>query len=90
MRCCASDGTFLARYPVAPAGATEKLDERTGFRRTIAQHPQGGLYTSTSPVDRIERRFGVRRFGETPLYLSAGIAAATIRDEWIAGNGAPT
>ena len=39
-----------------------------------------------SPVtDGIERRFGVRRFGETPLYLSAGIAGATIRDEWIAG-----
>jgi two-component system, NtrC family, sensor kinase len=79
-----ADGTFLARYPAAPAGATEKLDERTGFRRTIAQYPQGGLYTSTSPVDLIERRFGVRRLGETPLYLSAGIAGSTIRDEWIA------
>ena len=82
------DGTFLARYPVAPAGATEKLDERTGFRRTIAQYPQGGLYTTTSPVDRIERCFGVRRFGETPLYLSTGIASSTIRDEWIAGMAA--
>jgi two-component system, NtrC family, sensor kinase len=79
------DGTFLARYPVAPAGATEKLDEHTGFGRTIAQHPQGGLYTTTSPVDLIARRFAVRRFGETPLYLSAGIASSAIRGEWIAG-----
>jgi two-component system NtrC family sensor kinase len=82
------DGTFLARYPTAPADATEKLDERTGFRQTIAGSPNGGLYTSTSPVDRIERRFGVRRFNDTPLYLSAGIASATIRNEWIAGMAA--
>jgi two-component system NtrC family sensor kinase len=78
-----SDGTFLARYPVAPDGATEKLDERTGFRRTIAQFPKGALYSTTSPVDRIERRFGVRQFGNTQLYLSAGIASSTIRDEWL-------
>ena len=79
-----NDGLFLARYPEAPTGATAKLDERTGFRRTIAAHPEGGLYITTSPVDNIERRFGVRRFGNTPLYISAGIASATIRDEWIA------
>jgi two-component system, NtrC family, sensor kinase len=78
------DGIFLVRYPVAPAGAPDKLDERTGFRRTIARHPEGGLYTTTSPVDHVERHFAVRRFGETPLYISAGIATATVRDEWIA------
>jgi two-component system NtrC family sensor kinase len=83
-----ADGTFLARYPAAPEGATTKLDGRTGFRRTIAEYPRGGLYTTTSPVDRIERRFAVRRFGGTPLYLSAGIASATIRDEWFAAMGA--
>ena len=82
-----NDGLFLARYPVAPAGAT-KLDEQTGFRRTIAAHPEGGLYTTTSPVDNIERRFGVRRFGNTPLYLSAGIATAAIRNEWLRGMSA--
>jgi two-component system NtrC family sensor kinase len=82
------DGIFLARYPEAPSGAPDKLDERTGFRRTIAQNPAGGLYTTTSPVDQIERRFGVRRFGKTSLYLSAGIASATFRSEWIAGMGA--
>lgn len=82
-----ADGTFLARYPAVPAGASDKLDERTGFRRAIVQTPQGALYTTTSPVDRIERRFGVRKFGKTPLYLSAGIANSTIRDEWIADMG---
>jgi two-component system NtrC family sensor kinase len=79
------DGTFLARYPVAPEGSTDKLDENTGFRRTIARSPKGGLYWTTSPVDRIERRFGVRQFGDHPLYLSTGVAGSTIREEWLSG-----
>src|SRR5262249_32482975 len=79
------DGAFLARYPEAPEDATTTLDERSGFRRTIAAHPEGGLYTTTSPVDRIERRFGVRRLGRTPIYLSTGIALSTIRRDWIMG-----
>jgi two-component system, NtrC family, sensor kinase len=77
------DGVFLARYPAVPDNVTAKLDERSGFRRTIANEPSGGLYTSISPIDNIERRFYVRRFGETPLYLSAGIATATIREQWV-------
>jgi signal transduction histidine kinase/CheY-like chemotaxis protein len=80
-----NDGMFLVRFPATPAGAVDQLDSRTGFRRTIAQSPRGGFYTTTSPIDRIERRFAVRRFGETPLYLSAGIATAVIRNEWIRG-----
>ena len=48
----------------------------------------GGLYTTTSPVDNIERRFGVRRFANTSLYISAGIASSTVRDEWIRGMSA--
>ena len=83
-----ADGAFLARYPAIPDGGTEKLNERTGFRRTITRRPQGGLYTTSSPVDGIERRFGVRRFGNTPLYLSAGIATSAIREEWITGMAA--
>jgi two-component system NtrC family sensor kinase len=80
-----NDGIFLARYPAAPADApTQTLGPNTGFRRSIAAHPEGSLYWTTSPVDRIERRFGVRRFGNSPLYLSAGIATSTIRDEWFA------
>lgn len=78
------DGTFLVRFP-APAGPIGRLGEHTGFRQKIAKDPQGGFYTTTSPVDNIERRFGVRRLGTTPLYLSAGIASSTIREEWIGG-----
>jgi two-component system NtrC family sensor kinase len=78
------DGLFLARYPAAPTAATDRLDEHTNFHRTIVQNREGGLYTTVSPIDGIERRFAVRRFGQTPLYLSAGIANATIRSGWIA------
>jgi two-component system, NtrC family, sensor kinase len=79
------DGYILARFPKAPPGAPDKLDEWTGFRRTIARDPAGGFYTSTSPVDGVERRFATRRLEDTPLYLSAGIATSAIRDEWIGG-----
>ncbi len=76
-----NDGLMLARYPVAPPGATDRLDRKTGFRRTIAQTPLGGIYTATSPIDHVERRFAVRRFDGTPLYLTAGIATAMVRNE---------
>jgi two-component system NtrC family sensor kinase len=82
------DGVFLARYPEAPAGAPDTLDEHTAFRRTVSQTPQGGFYTTISPIDHFEWRFAVRRFGHTPVYLTAGIQNATIRGEWIAAMGA--
>ena len=37
-----NDGVILARYPVAPPGATNRLGENTGFRRTIRAFPAGG------------------------------------------------
>jgi two-component system, NtrC family, sensor kinase len=80
-----NDGYILARFPKAPPGATDRLDESTGFRRTIAQDPAGGFYTTTSPVDGVQRRFATRRLDDTPLYLSAGIETSAIRDEWIGG-----
>ena len=78
------DGALLARYPAAPPGAPDQLGEGPGFRRTIATDPGGGFYTSTSPIDGVTRRFAARRLGDTPLYLSAGIATAAIRQEWVA------
>jgi signal transduction histidine kinase len=78
------DGMILARYPDSPEGAPDQLDENTGFRRTIANNPQGGLYTTTSAIDGVERRFAVRRYQQTPLYLTAGIATSTIREQWVA------
>jgi signal transduction histidine kinase len=78
------DGTMLARFPPLPAGAG-RLDERSGFRRTISATPAGGFYTTSSEIDNIERRFGVRRIPDFPLYVSAGIETAQIRNEWMGG-----
>ena len=82
------DGMFLARYPAVPAGAPSKLDERTGFRKTVLANREGGLYSSTSPIDHIDREYAIRRLGTTSLYLTAGIENATIRNEWMATMGA--
>lgn len=76
-----NDGLMLARYPAAPPGATDRLNAQTGFRKTIAQSPPGGVYTAISPIDHVERRFAVRRLAGTPLYLTAGIATAMLWDE---------
>lgn len=81
------DGLFLARYPEVPAGAANQLGPQTGFRRTVAQSPSGGYYNSTSPVDGVDRRYAIRRLEGTPLYLTAGIENATIRNEWLATMG---
>jgi two-component system NtrC family sensor kinase len=78
------DGLFLARYPAVPAGSADRLAKTTGFGRTVAKTPEGGFYSSTSPVDKIDRRYAIRRLGTRPLYLTAGIENAALRSEWIA------
>ena len=82
------DGLFLARYPMAPPGAPTQLDEHSGFHRTIARTPAGGLYTTLSPIDHIERRFAARRLDGTPLYVTTGFATSTMRSEWLWGLAA--
>lgn len=79
------DGLILVRYPAAPPGAPDQLNDETGFRRAIAQAPLGGIYTATSPIDHVERRFAYRRFASTPLYMTAGIATAALHSEWMWG-----
>ena len=81
------DGTFLVRFPAVPPGASEKLDETTGFARTIRATPRGGFYSSISPIDHVSRRYAIRRLENTPLYLSAGIETATITREWLSTMG---
>ena len=82
------DGLFLARYPAAPAGKTIRLDEHSGFRRTIAHAAAGGFFTTVSPIDQIERRFAARHLDGTPLYVTTGFATAATRSEWLSGMSA--
>jgi two-component system, NtrC family, sensor kinase len=83
-----NDGLFLARYPMAPAGAPTRLDEHSGLRRTIARTPAGGLFTTLSPIDHIERRFAARRLDGTPLYVTTGFSTSVMRSEWLWGMAA--
>jgi two-component system, NtrC family, sensor kinase len=77
------DGLFLARYPMAPPGAPTRLNEQSGFRQIIATTPAGGIYTTVSEVDHIERRFAARHLKGTPLYVTTGFATSAVRNEWL-------
>jgi two-component system, NtrC family, sensor kinase len=75
------DGQLLARYP-APPDRNIRLDERSAFQRAIATSRLGGVYTSVSPIDGIERRIATRKLGNRPIYLNAGFETRVIRHEW--------
>ena len=78
------DGTFLVRYPIPEKVPPTPLGPQTGFRKMIAASVGGGFYTTTSPVDKVERRFGVRRLPKTDVYVSAGVATAAMHQQWLA------
>ena len=77
------DGVMLARYP--PILRDLRLDENSGFHRSIAADPAGGFYTSVGGNDNVERRVGTRRLPGFPVYVIAGIATTQIRNEWMGG-----
>src|SRR5580693_10128777 len=59
------DGVMLARYP--PISRDVRLDEHSGFHRSIVADPAGGFYTSVGN-DNVERRVGTRRLPGFPIY----------------------
>jgi two-component system, NtrC family, sensor kinase len=77
------DGVMLARYP--PILRDVRLDEHSGFHRSIAADPAGGFYTSVGGNDNVERRVGTRRLPGFPIYVIAGIDTTQIRNEWMGG-----
>ncbi len=77
-----ADGHFLARYP-SPDDRPVRIDANSVFARAIVGRPEGGVFTATSQVDRIERLFVYRRLPGHPVYVQAGIATAAIRAEWL-------
>jgi signal transduction histidine kinase/CheY-like chemotaxis protein len=77
------DGVMLARYP--PLSQDVRLDEHSGFHRSIAADPAGGFYTSVGGNDNVERRVGTRRLPGFPIYVIAGIDTVQIRNEWMGG-----
>ena len=79
-----ADGEMLARYP-QPPNREIKLNQNSGFLRTLAKSPEGGFYTVDSQIDGINRLFAVRPVAGYPLYMTAGIETAEIRWEWLSG-----
>ena len=77
------DGVMLARYP--PISRDVRLDENSGFHRSIVADPAGGFYTAVGGNDNVERRAGTRRLPGFPIYVIAGIDTAQIRNEWMGG-----
>ena len=76
------DGAVLARYPV-PTIPGIKLDASTGFSQLVARSPAGGEYTSVSRVDRLDRRFAVRKLKGFPLYVSSSLQTRDIVQGWL-------
>ena len=53
----------------------------------LAENPNAGLVTVTSPADRIERRVGYQQLAQYPVYVSAGLETSAIRARWRATVG---
>jgi len=77
-----ADGAVLARYP-QPAVTGIKLDASTGFGQLMARSPEGGRYTTVSGVDRLERRFFVRKLAGFPLYVGSSLETRDIVSGWL-------
>lgn len=75
-----ADGPVLARYPEVPAGNPPAMTQIPVVTKT---DPAGGVYTTTSSVDGVERRNGYRLVPGFPLYVLAGLeTAALTREFW--------
>ena len=74
-----ADGAILARHPVPP-GVT-RFGPNSGFIRSVAAQPEGGIVTGTS-VDGFERRIGYRKLGYADLYVSDGLPTEAILAAW--------
>lgn len=74
-----SDGIILARYP---ALNVTRFESNGGFMRTVTARPEGAIIDLKS-IDGVERRVGYRKLDYTDLYVSDGIPADAIRDEWL-------
>ena len=75
-----ADGAILARHP-APPGDITRFGPNSGFIRSVAAQPEGGIVTDIS-VDGFERRIGYRKLGYADLYVSDGLPTDAIFAAW--------
>jgi two-component system, NtrC family, sensor kinase len=76
-----NDGVILARHPNLP-GDIGRFGANTGFMRSVAQRPEGGVVNTLS-VDGFERRIGYRKLGYHNIYVSDGMPINAIYVEWL-------
>ncbi|MGY3449205.1 ATP-binding protein [Bradyrhizobium sp. USDA 4353] len=76
------DGLTLARFPVAERSAGPALNDIPASAADTEQ-----LVTEISPIDGTERRVGYQRLAGYPVYVSAGMDTATIRNRWLSTMG---
>jgi len=72
------DGLILGRFP-----ATETTDDPGPHDIPAGAADTEQLVNEVSPVDGIERRVGYQRLASYPVYVSAGLETATIRNRWL-------
>ncbi|WP_315781073.1 MULTISPECIES: ATP-binding protein [unclassified Bradyrhizobium] len=72
------DGLVLARFPVTERSAGPAPHDIPAMAADTGQ-----LVTETSPLDGVERRVGYQRLAGYPVYVSAGLDTATIRNRWL-------
>ena len=75
-----ADGAILAHHPVPPGDLT-RFGPNSGFVRSVAAQPNGGIVTGVSS-DGFERRIGYRKLGYADLYVSDGLPTDAILAAW--------
>jgi two-component system NtrC family sensor kinase len=76
------DGAYLARFPLLK-DRMRRLSPESTFRKTIASGSDHGLYTATSDIDGVSRRFAFRKLPGYSLYALAGVTSSALRAEWV-------
>jgi len=78
-----ADGVVLARYPEVPFPA--RLTRGNTFQSALEEGHDSGLLRVVSALDGKERIFSFRKLPRIPVYMTAGVDTADIKDAWLAG-----
>jgi signal transduction histidine kinase len=77
-----ADGELLVRYPAAVG--TTRFEPGSKFMKAIAANPGSGIYTtSQASIDGVARTVVYRKLPDLPVYVSVGVASASVREAWI-------
>jgi signal transduction histidine kinase len=75
-----SDGAVLARGP-EPLAQPFAFNPQSAIMRAIGR-ADSGVFSAASPLDGVERLTGYRKLAHYPIYVTYGMARATIVEQW--------